>query len=116
MGAGSFWHTECIFAFNCGEQVGRAAEGPGLPPGGNAEGLVVSGNRASQCQAFKVKQGMQRHLKCNLVKLLSFRHILFMQNYSYTCASHLDFSTVGETNATRTIFGPDITVLQFISS
>lgn len=115
MGAGRFWHAKCIFAFSCGKQVGRAAEGPGLPPGGIAEGLVVSGNRASQCQAYKVKQGMQRHLKCNLVKLLSFRHILLMQNYSYMCASDLDSFTVGETNATRMMFAPDITVLHFIS-
>lgn len=64
----------------------RAAEGPDLPSGGNAQGLVVCGNEASQCQACKVKQELQCHLNHNVVKPLSF--ILFiplMQNYVYTC-------------------------------
>ncbi|KAG7224136.1 hypothetical protein INR49_019871 [Caranx melampygus] len=42
--------------------VGRAAEGPDLPSGGNAQGLVVCGNETSRCQACKVKQGMRCHL------------------------------------------------------
>lgn len=34
-----------FFPANCGDQVDRAAEGPDLPSGGNAQqGLVVCGN------------------------------------------------------------------------
>lgn len=66
----------CIFPVNRGDQVGRAAEGPDLPSGGNAQGLVVCGNETGRCQACKVKQGMRCHLNGNVVKLLSFMHFI----------------------------------------
>lgn len=57
----------CTFPVNRGEQVDRAADGPDLPSGGNAQALVVYRNGASQCQA---KQEMC--LNGNVVNLLSF--------------------------------------------